>query len=119
MYATDDIITEKDSAIAHFVKLVTMSPLEFANELWLILLRWSHVFDEYIAERVFFAGLHSPLGTVSEHFGVATRPPCADVGVSRHIVDKTASSRTQGNSQLCARIKCTRGAEVQQIVDET
>lgn len=51
-YPTDDIIENiagADSKIAHYVKLSTMAPLEFCNELWLKTRRCPHVYDNYVS----------------------------------------------------------------------
>lgn len=56
--ATDDIFAETDSKTARFVRpLLTLSPLEFAKELWLKTLKWSRVHDEYVLKVIFVEGL--------------------------------------------------------------
>lgn len=55
--ATDDIISETDSKIAHFVKQSNMLLLEFANAIWLKVLWCPHVYNSYVCNVIFVKGL--------------------------------------------------------------
>lgn len=56
-YATDDIMGETDIKIAPYVKLLSTSPLQFANELWIRTVRCPHLYDEYVLKWIFAEGL--------------------------------------------------------------
>lgn len=55
--ATDDIITETDCQIAHYVKRPTMSILEFGNEILIKTLKYPHAYDQSVLKGIFIEGL--------------------------------------------------------------
>lgn len=55
--ATADIIAEADTSIVRFTQLQYVSPLRYANALWMKILRCPQVYDDSVLKEMFVEGL--------------------------------------------------------------